>query len=171
MFSLDDNLLVKQAQKNNQNFDKLYEKYFDEIYRFVAWRVEKSVVQDIVSQTFLTAFEKLNTIDTSQKVFYGAYLKKIAYFKISEFFKFSNEIQLDEKIDIADESLEIIDWLEYKFIKSYFDKLSIQQAKIMQLRYVDWHSNKEISQITGLEEKTISWILSKAKNILKQILK
>ena len=71
--------------------------------------MEKSVAQDIVSQTFLTAFEKLNTINISQKVFYGAYLKKIAYFKISEFFRFSNEIHIDEKIDIADESLEIID--------------------------------------------------------------
>src|SRR5512146_2997957 len=58
----DERLLVEQAQTGEgEAFSKLYEAYFDRVYRFIYFRVADALMaEDLASQVFLKAWENLH---------------------------------------------------------------------------------------------------------------
>lgn len=166
-----DKELVERVVSDDRYFDDIYIKYFDTIYRFVAWRCDdKNTVQDIVSEVFMIAFQKINDLDTTKDVHLSAWLSRIAYLKLWEYYKsivYDTTIWGDD-YDLYDESYESMQTMvEYDHVINMIWSLPINQAKIMYLRYMDGYTNKEISAITDLKEKTISGILSKAVSHLQ----
>jgi len=76
---LDDEELVARAKAGDGNaFAQLYERYFDKVYRYAAYRVgAKEVAEDITSQVFLRALESLHSYRW-QGLPFSAWLFRIA---------------------------------------------------------------------------------------------
>jgi RNA polymerase sigma factor (sigma-70 family) len=62
-FVTTDSDLIRRSSKDPQAFAALYDKYSRAVYRYAATRAGDSVAEDVMSQTFLVAYEDLEAFD------------------------------------------------------------------------------------------------------------
>ncbi|GAA2300333.1 RNA polymerase sigma factor [Nonomuraea roseoviolacea subsp. roseoviolacea] len=59
----DDAVAIVASVREPERFATLYDRYFEEIYRYLAVRVGPEAADDMAAETFLTAFRKRHTFD------------------------------------------------------------------------------------------------------------
>jgi RNA polymerase sigma-70 factor (ECF subfamily) len=59
----DDAALVAQSVRDSAQFAVVYDRYFVEVYRYVAGRLGRDVAEDLAAETFLIAFRKRDRFD------------------------------------------------------------------------------------------------------------
>ncbi len=154
---------VENTQKK-EHFEKLYGNHADEIFRFALYKLsDREKAKDVVQDTFVKAWNHISEdrevlinpraflfrlarnliIDSYRKVKPLSIdaLEEIIHFDISDEHKFKDEMHDAVDISIALEALSILD-------------TDIRDVIIM--RYVDGLSIKEISDVTGQRENTVS---------------
>src|SRR5690242_3686500 len=79
--------MVQEAQLDPQRFSALYDKYFDQIYRYVYRRVsDKEMVHDLVSQTFYDALAHIKSFEWRGFPF-SSWLYKIAHNNVLKWYR------------------------------------------------------------------------------------
>lgn len=136
-----------------ENFSFLYEKYFDQIYKFVFLKTyDKELSEDITSQTFLKAIDKINSFKNNKDANFRAWIYRIAYNLIIDDFRWKKEaINIDDILEIwySDDFWQVIDNKEkVKEIFNYFNSLKDKHKEILIMRLWDDLSYKEISELT-----------------------
>lgn len=134
-------------------FWELYEKYIDEIYKFVYLKTTNvEISQDLVSETFFSALQNIWNFDTTKaSANFRARIYKIAYNKTINHYKICDrETGICEYIDLPceqDFAWDLDNKEEIKNILSYLKTLSDNERNVIIYRI--WHdlSFKEISEI------------------------
>lgn len=69
MHSTDSELILGFQQGKYRNFELLYEKNFQKVYRYLIFKTngDKDLAQDICSEAFLAGFEALGSIKVDEK--------------------------------------------------------------------------------------------------------
>jgi RNA polymerase sigma-70 factor (ECF subfamily) len=62
---LDDAAVVARSLRDPDQFAAIYDRYFGEIHRYVAARLDRSVADDLAAETFLVAFRKRDRFDAA----------------------------------------------------------------------------------------------------------
>ncbi len=150
-------------------FSEIYEMYVDAIYRFVYGKTyDKELSEDIVSNTFLKALEKIHTFKNTQDSNFRAWLYRIAYNQILDTLRKNKEdISLNEVFEMwyqVDFWSELDNKEQLQKVFQYFDTLNARHREILIMRLWDDLSYKEISEI--LWEK-----LDNCKKIVSRTLK
>lgn len=101
--------LIHQCQSGDlSHFSELYALYIDKIYRFCYLKTShQQTAEDITSAVFTKALEKIESFDTSRSGTFQAWLYKIAYNSIVDYYR----------SDTQNPNLEQIQ--EYHFYKSH----------------------------------------------------
>jgi RNA polymerase sigma factor (sigma-70 family) len=60
---LDDAAVVARSVRDPDQFAAIYDRYFAEVYRYVAGRLGRDVADDLAAETFLVAFRKRDRFD------------------------------------------------------------------------------------------------------------
>ncbi|WP_433224408.1 RNA polymerase sigma factor [Microtetraspora malaysiensis] len=68
---LDDAVLIEQSRHQPESFAALYDRYFSEVYRYIAARIGPQAADDLASETFLVAFRKRHSFDPDRGVVRG----------------------------------------------------------------------------------------------------
>ena len=147
-----DFLLVQRAKKNPALFAPLYEKYFDQIFIFIYKKTRnEELTGDLTSQVFLKAILNINKYEDRGYPF-SSWLYMIASNEVNLHYrkiKKINEIEIQEKdvVHLLDEfkSMNTIEHQE-KLIDA-MNKLSEKDTEIIDLRYFEKKSFKEIGEI------------------------
>ena len=147
-----DFLLVQRAKKNPTFFAPLYEKYFDQIFIFIFKKTRnEELTGDLTSQVFLKALLNINKYEDRGYPF-SSWLYMIASNEVNLHYrkiKKINEIEIQEKdvVHLLDEfkSMNTIEHQE-KLIDA-MNKLSEKDTEIIDLRYFEKKSFKEIGEI------------------------
>ena len=147
-----DYLLVQRAKKNPAYFASLYEKYFDQIFIFIFKKTRnEELTGDLTSQVFLKAILNINKYEDRGYPF-SSWLYMIASNEVNLHYrkiKKINEIEIQEKdvVHLLDEfkSMNTIEHQE-KLIDA-MNKLSEKDTEIIDLRYFEKKSFKEIGEI------------------------
>ena len=147
-----DFLLVQRAKKNPTYFAPLYEKYFDQIFIFIFKKTRnEELTGDLTSQVFLKALLNINKYEDRGYPF-SSWLYMIASNEVNLHYrkiKKINEIEIQEKdvVHLLDEfkSMNTIEHQE-KLIDA-MNKLSEKDTEIIDLRYFEKKSFKEIGEI------------------------
>jgi RNA polymerase sigma-70 factor, ECF subfamily len=63
MHEPDDAAVIARSIRDPDQFAAIYERYFGEIYRYVAGRLGPDVADDLAAETFLVAFRKRERVD------------------------------------------------------------------------------------------------------------
>jgi RNA polymerase sigma factor (sigma-70 family) len=63
---LDDAELIRRSQEDPEQFAALFDRYVQQIHRYVARRLGAQSADDIVAETFLAAFRRRGTYDMTQ---------------------------------------------------------------------------------------------------------
>ena len=179
--SFNDKFLIAGASSGDeQAFGKLYDKYIDEIYKFIVMRVRSSdEAQDLTSEVFLKTWEYISTGEEKQIDNIRALLYRIARNIVIDHYRQSGRelSPLDEELfdKIPDKSLDLERDAQIKDdireALSMVDELSEDYRELVLMRYVQDLKVKEIAQILDKSSGAVRVSLHRAIKQLKNILK
>ncbi len=149
--------LIKAAKGNPVKFRPLYEKYYKPIFRFVMNRTQdEALAADITSMVFMKAMKKLEKYEY-RGVPFSAWLYRIASNEVTQHFRTTSKNRVvsinDSHVsDLVDDSEE--DNFEEKkaILLEMLDDLKEGDLEIVELRFFEQRSFKEIAEILGLTE-------------------
>ena len=176
--------LIKSAQKNQEVFVEIYNQYYHQIFGYILKRTANlEVAQDITSETFLKALNKLWQFRWRNTPF-SSWLYKIAtneinrYFRNGKYKSISLEILQEQgfrPIDPNNPESEIIAAQEelqkhqdFLTCQKKISQLDIKYQEVLTLRFFEQKKIKEISQILNKSEGTIKSLLHRGLKKLQE---
>lgn len=163
---------IEQAQQRNTKAQKaLFEQYANSIYRLsFRYLREQMEAEDVVSETFCIAFEKMKKASFSNVYFFEAWLKKIAVNealkalkKRTNFYLFSN---FDfESVSVHEEAIEALTTTQ---ILELVAQLPVGYRTVFNLYEIEGYSHAEVAKMLNISEGTSKSQLSKGKAILQK---
>lgn len=174
------NQAIKRAKANDQKaFNFLLDTYWDDVYGFQLKRTEnENDAEDIAIRTFSRAFDKIETFDENYK--FKTWLitisKNIHIDLLRKEKKMSQMVSNDDKsvYQILDESPSAEDRLitEQHLAKLLRDikKLKPHYQKVINLRYFQELSYKEISEELNEPINNIKVKLLRARKLLSEVI-
>lgn len=147
-------------------FWKLYDKYIDKIYKYIYLKTSsKDIAEDITSDVFLSALNKIDSFKIYDGCSIQAWLYKIACNKVIDFYRTNKETE------------EIWDYLEMSRNENFWENLDNKEKlkeifnflktskkeyrEIFILRVWDNLSYNEIAEITGKSVDNCKQIVSR----------
>ena len=167
--------LISQAKRDSKNFEPLYNKYFKRIFLFVLNKTgDKNLTADITSQVFLKALTGLKNY-TYRGVPLSAWLYKIAINECNEHFRKSAAKQfviLDEvNCSVIGEEMQLFDDDIQLLIKNAVAKLKSADIQVIELRFFESLSFKELGIALGITENNAKVRLYRAVDKLRKLIK
>ncbi|KQT22560.1 RNA polymerase subunit sigma-70 [Chryseobacterium sp. Leaf405] len=175
MKQTDHKLLKKIKTGDRPAFMKLYERYWDDLYRFVFVKTrDKELAEELLQNLWIKVLENTESIQTDENESAKGYFLKHLHFRVIDYFnsqkKELSTISIDESetsIDITDtEYFEILEEHEISALFSMIDEvvsnLPITEQKVYDMRIRQNKSVDETAEALGLSNKTVSNKLSKA---------
>jgi len=168
-------LLINQCKVNNKKAQfEIYKLYYKAMFN-VSFRIlnNQELAEDIMQESFLTAFTKLDTFIGN--VTFGAWLKKIVINKSINELQNNNKYifsTLDEtKLELKDELKDDFENINTeKVIKSLL-KIKEDYRIIITLHFIEGYDLKEISEILNITYENCRTKMSRAKESLRLKLK
>ncbi len=169
---------INLAKDNNQNaFNFLLNTYWDDVYNFQLKRIKnESGAEDITIESFTKAFEKIHTYN--DKYVFKTWLITISKnLHIDHLRKNKNNYNLIElnnfkelKGSSPSPEDELINEQKLRSLKNKINKLKPIYKKVIELKYFNELSNKEISKKLNQPINNVKIRLMRAKRILSQII-
>ena len=152
-------------------FGLIYEKYIDQIYKFVYFKVSsKDIAEDIVSESFIKGLNSLEKFVPKTESSLKSWLYTIAYNNVKDYYRTKKEeIDIEEVFNICTKECfwENLDNKEkLKEVIDFLATLKEEQREILIMRIWNDLSYKEISEITGKSVDNCKKIVSRVlKNV------
>ncbi|MBL4716505.1 MAG: sigma-70 family RNA polymerase sigma factor [Bacteroidia bacterium] len=172
----EEKLQIELAKQDPKQFETLYNKYFQQIFIFINRRTDNlDLSGDITSQVFLKAMLNLNKYQF-KGVPFSAWLYRIALSEINQHYR---ENQKNRAISLEETDLKnIIEEAEENFSEektsaliNAFQQLEEDQLQLIELRFFEKRSFKEIGEIMEITENNakvkVYRVIDKLKNIMK----
>jgi RNA polymerase sigma-70 factor (ECF subfamily) len=150
--------LVKKAKGlDPEAFGMLYDEYVDQIFRYVYYKVGNLVEsQDLTGQTFLKAFENINSYEM-RDVAFSSWLYRIAHNLVVDFFRRESKrenVPIDEQPPTPSTQGNPVETvladLESERLYRAMHKLTHNQREVLVLKFIDNLSNAQVAEIMGI---------------------
>ena len=166
---------IERAQGNPRAFSVLYERYYKEIYLFVFKRTgNESATEDVVSQVFIKCLSNLGKY-TFKGVPFSAWLYRIASNEVNLYYRQTKKQRFDSLDESGVERLsseECIPGLDPFILSKILDKLKDQEVHLLELRYFESNSVKEVANIMDISESNVKVkvfrLLAKIRKIVEK---
>lgn len=165
--------LIQQIQSwEHDAFLPLYEKYFDKIYKYIYYKIgSTTTTEDIVSETFLKALEKIQSFDTNKKTQFSSWLYRIAHNLMIDYFrKNNNETQYQWLEEIQDTNHNVLESIDRQHaldkVLQFLDTLGKDKKQIFIMRI--WH-NMSYQEIAETLQKTPGSCKTTFARVLKTV--
>mgnify|MGYP006175683645 FL=1 len=149
---------VMQAKADPARFEPLYRKYYDAILRYLKQRIEDpDQAHDIASQVFIKAIKNLSKYE-DRGVPFGSWLYRIAK---SELYQTYREMQSSKTVSMDHVQIPTFDTLFFEnqelehnqsLLLAAMQKLKEEQLKLIEMRFFEQLSFKEIGESIGITE-------------------
>ncbi len=157
--ALTDSQMVEMAQEHHRHFGLLYEKYFDQIFRFVFKRLggDEENASDISQQTFVKAMGAIKKYEDRGYPF-STWLYRIAQNEVNMFFRENKKhtiIEIEERhiFNLMDE-MNVDEKSEdvQEQVVRLLNTLKPEHLDLIELRFFQQLSFKEIADIYDITE-------------------
>ncbi len=168
--------LVIRAQKGStEAFGKLYDLYFEAIYRYVAFRLPADVVEDLVADIFVKAWEKLHTYKVRRKVPFGAWLFRIARNAVVDTHRSRKQWEeVPEHMEDTDTFNRTENRVTQKHVlknvRGAMDRLPSRYREGLQLSYIADLPHDEIAKVMRTSEGSVRILKHRALRKLETLL-
>ena len=154
----EEQLWVIQAQSDPTKFDPLYRKYYSPILRYLQQRMDDhEAANDVASQVFVKAMKNINKYEF-RGVPFGSWLYRIAKSELYQQFRENQSkktVRMDN-IQIASFDELFFEGQEQEIHRQrlfvVLQSLKPEQLKIIEMRFFEQMSFKEIGEQLGLTE-------------------
>jgi RNA polymerase sigma-70 factor (ECF subfamily) len=172
--------LVRRAQEGDaEAFGELYDRYVDQVYRYIAYRVPSTqLAEDLTSETFLRALKRITSF-TWQGRDVGAWFVTIARNLIADHYK-SSKTRLELTTDDVSESgaapvtagpeSEVLEAMQNKVLLEAIKQLNAEQQECIALRFLQGLSVSETAEIMGKNDGAIKALQYRAIRTLGRLL-
>jgi RNA polymerase sigma-70 factor, ECF subfamily len=151
--------VIIQAQRNLNSFEPLYEKYFNQVFRFVYSKMEREEdAADLTSEVFLKAMKAIASYRISGAPFLS-WLLAIARSEVAGYYRKKSS---ERRYYASQQGVEqIVRDVEYEVPQAFFhirnllEQLPESDFDLIDLKYFHKKSVREISDITGMNEGKI----------------
>ena len=172
----DETSLVERARQNDQQaFTKLYEAYFDKIYRYVAVKIgDRAEAEDMTQQVFLKALKSISSFKWKGSPF-SAWLYRIAHNLIVDYYRKQNKraatLQDDVQIAGDDDPQESAERkMDLEQVLSATRHLTDAQREVISLRFTGEMSTAEVARIMGKSQGAVKALQHSAINALRRVM-
>jgi RNA polymerase sigma-70 factor (ECF subfamily) len=170
----DDKTLIKRAQKGESDaFEKIYNKYFQKIYRYCRINTNnEELAKDICQESFVKAWKKLKDFKMEGQWSIQAFLFTIARNQIIDHSRKKKDLPLDEYENITtSEDLyhEVDKRQDILRVKKILSKLDETDRQIVLLRYFEEMSSGEVANILGIKDGSLRVRTFRVMHKLKDI--
>ena len=163
-----------KSRADNQ-FKEAYKNYYSDIYRFCLSYLtnDRSSVEDVVQETFIVLYNKF--VSGEEIAYIKAFLLKTAHNLVLKHIRDRKHddvnISLDEVIEIPSQDEDIDERLSFEeYSRQISDALSVRDAELFRLRYLENKSLEEIAAQLGISPAAAGTRVYRLKNRLMQIL-
>ena len=164
---------------------EIYKYYYKAMYN-TALRIlnDRFEAEDIMQESFLTAFSKLGTFKSESKygdalVPFGSWLKRIVINKSLTQLKKNKKLsswqqnsETIENLSIVEEYDEKADFskIKAKEVLEAIQTLKTNYKTVLTLSLIEGYDNEEIAEILNITNQSVRTTISRAKSKLKKIL-
>ncbi len=171
MAETSERLAAAAAEGESQAFAELYELYFDRIYRYLYYRtLHREKAEDLCSQTFLKALDKLSTFRPDKGSF-GSWIYRIASNCLVDHYRQASKIEYHSGIwDLPSEEDHVMDVhnkLYWEQLKPVLDGLPADKRDLVIMRVWDDLSFREIAELTGKSEASCKMAFGRTLQLLR----
>ena len=166
--------LVARAKEDPECFGALYDRYFPQIYRYVASRVRsREAAEDITSEVFFKALRGLRRYRSSGHPF-SSWLYQIAVNAITDHYRAHKRLEdsLDDVPDPLDPGPGLEDEVALRLsareVWAQIESLPEQQRIAMTLKYGEDLKLAEIGQIMGKSEGAVKLLVFRGTATLRR---
>ncbi len=166
--------LVGKAQQGcEKSFGKLFDLFFDKIFRYIKFRVEENDAEDLTSDVFLKFVENIKSYKSTKNASFNAWIFRIAHNTVIDFYRRKKELlglgnqdnenfflQIPDENPRPDEKAN--EYFNVKRMKEVLATLPSNHREILEFKYLEGFSNPEIAHITGKSEGNIRIIQLRA---------
>ena len=168
--------LVMRAQKGDaQAFAMLYAELVKPIYRYIYYRVDPAVAEDLTEETFLKTWENLKQYKKGKSPF-SSWVFRIAHNLVCDYYR-KHHIQtaeMDENMPDPSTRHNPAFQVNVQFneirLKKAILKLPENYQQVIILKYINELPNSEISAALGKPEGTVRTIQFRALRQLRSLL-
>ncbi|WP_284464160.1 sigma-70 family RNA polymerase sigma factor [Chryseobacterium sp.] len=176
-------LLKKIKSGDRPAFTLLYDRYWDNLYRFVFVRTkDKEASEELLQNLWMKILENPDTIQTDETESAKGYLLRHLHYRILDYYNSYkkapptlsiDEFETPEELNISDtEYFEIIEENEISTLLSMIDEVVSQlpatEQQVYDMRIRQNMSVNETAEALGISNKTVSNKLSKALNEVRE---
>ena len=165
--------LIEGCKKGNRKaFESLYTMYSKRMMA-IALRYCNTTfeAEDIVQETFIKVFEKINTFDN--KGSFEGWLKRVLVnYSINHFHKTTSERNFEDvsEIELADENVgNVFSKISNDELLDILKTLPYGYRTVFNLYVIEGFNHKEIGEMCKISEGTSKSQLAKAKSMLKTL--
>lgn len=177
-----DHILLKKIKTGDRPaFMMLYERYWDDLYRFVFARTkDKELAEELLQNLWIKILEDTESIQTDPNESAKGYFLKHLHFRVIDYFNSNTKgkatISIDESenfVQLTDtEYFEILDDYEitdlFAMIDEVVSTLPATEQKVYDMRIRKNMSVDETAEALGLSNKTVSNKLSNALGEIRE---
>jgi RNA polymerase sigma-70 factor (ECF subfamily) len=145
------NLLSRAIEGDPEAFGDLYERYMNQIYRYIYYRVgDQGLAEDFTETVFLKVWENLSSFDITRISFKG-WLFRVAQNRLVDYYRTRKTQQsLDEVFDVPDPQLspeELVIASEHEaLVISALRQLKQEYQDVLTLRFINNLSHAETAK-------------------------
>ncbi|HMU43195.1 MAG TPA: RNA polymerase sigma factor [Ignavibacteriaceae bacterium] len=183
----EEQLLLEKIRTDPNEFGVLFDLYYHKIFGYILRRtMNYDLAGDIVAETFLKAFLKINEFKWKD-VSISSWLFKIATNEINQYYRkqkytpcsldllldrdefdIMNNENLEEERARIEEELKNND--DFILVQKKLEELPVKYQEVIALKYFEEKSVKEISEILGKKEGTVKSLISRGLQRLRNSL-
>jgi RNA polymerase sigma-70 factor (ECF subfamily) len=169
--------VVEAAKKDPAKFAVLYDKYYEQIFRYIYQRSDdKEQAFDATQQVFIKAMESIHKYEF-RGVPFASWLYRIAFSEVTNLYRFKNAkrtVNIDSDalygmVEVMEETK--IDKYHDKIVAIIADELTEDELQLIEMRFFEKRSFKEIGEILNITENNAKVktyrIIEKLKNVIK----
>lgn len=167
---------IKQAQNGDtEAFGLLYDRYFEQVYRYSAFRVQKEIAEDLTADIFVKAWEKIHTYSFRKNVPFSAWLFRIARNMVIDAYRSQKLIvEMPEELDDPDEmnraDSALIRKETVQTVREAMKKLPRRYQEILTLSFIAELPHDEIARVLHMREGAVRILKFRALKKLEEAL-
>lgn len=168
----EDRLLAQARQGNTRAIEKIYEFYFDPVYRFIRWRVnDPGLAEDLTSDVFFKFLNALQNNNAPQQSLRG-WLFRVARNALYDHYRQPEpSAELDESLPAQDDTeAEFIRRIDSTHIQTALRGLVTDQQEVLILRFGEMLSLEDTARSMGRSVSAIKSLQFRAINALRHAL-
>lgn len=169
-----DKLAVKAQSGDSEAFAQIYDELVKPVYRYIFYRVDDAIAEDLTEETFFKAWQNLKQYKKGKHPF-SSWVFKIAHNLVVDYYRKNRTTEeIDERMADPQQTSNPAYQADIKLtqirLRKVIRRLPENYQQVIILKYINELDNKEIASVIGKSEGAVRTLQFRALARLRSLL-